>query len=819
MSRTVILSFGKGDLNNGFPEVTAQVWYANSSSQMRFKGRLLAKPEIFNCYNFWHSLYIDFYRNRSWRSRSVVDDDIELNDGDITNISFISVHDFDTISCELKENINDWLNSTSFFTINNQLRTELDTKEEIQFILETEDEILQKLPWHFWNFFEDYSQAEIALNTSDEYKRKQKITTAKKINKVKILVILGNSEGINTEDDKALIEKLEDAEPQFLVEPKLSELNNTLWQQGWDILFFAGHSSSQEKGKICINKTDSLTIDELKYGLKKAIERGLKLAIFNSCDGLGLARDLADLHIPQIIVMRELVPDMVAQTFLKHFLEKFSNGQSLYTSVRDAREQLQGEENNFPCATWLPIICQNPAEVSLTWEELRNGVRRDSQVPLPNNIPSIKAIPEKDRVHPQPRGIWHRLQVVFCTSVVVAGLVMGVRSQRILQALELPAYDMMMRMLPQEEPDDSLILITITGEDLQLPEQQERKAGLSDQALDMLLKKLEPHKPRVIGLDILRDFNVNPKYKNLATRMRQDGFIGICYMGAGTPNNPGSPKPPEVPIEQVGFSDVLTDKPYDIIRRHLLHAELRPTTRCGATEVSSLDAFSLKIALRYLEKKDIRPKFTSPPEQYLQLGNVVFKELETHSGGYQKLNASGHQILLRYRSVNGSPLNITDYKFTLKQVLRDEVNLNFIKDKIVLIGVDAPTIKDFFLTPYTQGQEEVMPGVIVQAQMVSQIVSAVLDGRSLLTVWSAWNEVLWVWAWSAVGGLLAWLWRSPIKLGLAFAIALSGSYGLCYVFLVQAVWIPFIPSVIALLVTSCSVIIYYIFHNPQSRRT
>ncbi len=58
--------------------------------------------------------------------------------------------------------------------------------------------------------------------------------------------------------------------------------------------------------------------------LRKAISRGLQLAIFNSCDGLGLANDLAELNIPQIIVMRSPVPDLVAQEFLKHFLKAFS---------------------------------------------------------------------------------------------------------------------------------------------------------------------------------------------------------------------------------------------------------------------------------------------------------------------------------------------------------------------------------------------------------------------------------------------------------------------------------------------------------------
>jgi hypothetical protein len=36
------------------------------------------------------------------------------------------------------------------------------------------------------------------------------------------------------------------------------------------------------------------------------------------------------LQIPQAIVMREPVPDKVAQEFLKHFLKAFSRGKSLY---------------------------------------------------------------------------------------------------------------------------------------------------------------------------------------------------------------------------------------------------------------------------------------------------------------------------------------------------------------------------------------------------------------------------------------------------------------------------------------------------------
>ena len=55
-----------------------------------------------------------------------------------------------------------------------------------------------------------------------------------------------------------------------------------------------------------------------------------------------------------MIFMREPLPDKVAQEFLKNFLTEFSAGKSLYQSVREAREKLQGLEGEFPCASWLP---------------------------------------------------------------------------------------------------------------------------------------------------------------------------------------------------------------------------------------------------------------------------------------------------------------------------------------------------------------------------------------------------------------------------------------------------------------------------------
>ncbi|NJQ98056.1 MAG: hypothetical protein HC784_11415 [Hydrococcus sp. CSU_1_8] len=56
---------------------------------------------------------------------------------------------------------------------------------------------------------------------------------------------------------------------------------------------------------------------------------------------------------------------------MRYFLKAFASGKSCHLAVREARERLQGLEDKFPCASWLPVICQNPTADTLTWRALR----------------------------------------------------------------------------------------------------------------------------------------------------------------------------------------------------------------------------------------------------------------------------------------------------------------------------------------------------------------------------------------------------------------------------------------------------------------
>ncbi|WP_017313933.1 CHAT domain-containing protein [Mastigocladopsis repens] len=375
---SVIIHPGIGDLNNGFPRGTIQLRDASQSVLMQFTISLPSAPELLTLYKRWRLLYMNLCGRMRLRSSPIEDDDIfEIDDEAITNVS--DYHDFKDLCRKLRQSINQWLDTQNFINIERQLRAQLDLTKEIRVIIVTDDEVLMRLPWHLWDFLEDYPFAEIALYHSEYYKISQISGEARsQRKKVRILAIIGNSQGMDLEAEA--LKKLQDSEVVFLVNPSRNELSTYLRNSiGWDIFFFAGHTQNEadtNRSIIYINTNiinNSITIEELEESFRAAIKKGLKLAIFNSCDGLGIALALGKLFLPTILVMREPIPHVVAKEFFKHFLNTFAIEQkSLYLAVRNAREKLQGLEDEFPAASWLPVIFQNPAVLAPTWQGFLN---------------------------------------------------------------------------------------------------------------------------------------------------------------------------------------------------------------------------------------------------------------------------------------------------------------------------------------------------------------------------------------------------------------------------------------------------------------
>ncbi|MBD2207414.1 CHASE2 domain-containing protein [Calothrix sp. FACHB-1219] len=770
MSKLVILKFSEGSFEQGFP-VTLQAGEEDKPMLVQEIGKLPPRREILELYETWYFLYI----NLGTKSRV-----LEKRSGQITNISTIE-------SCQqagkiLSKNLNDWLSSQEFIEIKNKLYLYLKKTDSVRILLETDNLQLQRLPWHEWNLFADYRLAEIAIAPPRYEKVEQLIKSG---DRIKVLAIFGDSNGINTEEDrKQLLKNIpNNTEIRFLVNPKLNDINQQLWDERYDILFFAGHSETvANTGKIYINSEDSLTIPQLQFALRQAIERGLKIAIFNSCDGLGLAQDLISLHIPQIIVMRERVPDLVAQEFLKYFLQEFYQNNLFYLAVRRARERLQGLEQNYPCASWLPIICQNPAFNPPKWQDLfaiESVHPSTTQHNLINNFISAR-----------PRNFL----IVLFASIFSTIAVIGARQTGLLEKFELIAFDQLMQIRPEEKVDERLLIVKADEQDI-----HKYNFPLPDNILAQAIDRLEQYQPTVIGLDIFRDVPREPGYARLAKQFQENSrLIAVCRVpDERVPNNPGIAAPKAITAEGVGFADIILDADH-VLRRHLLFLTPQQNTVCN-----SHNSFSILLAFNYLASKGIRPSLI---EETLILDSVDFRPLpyQGRAGGYHDINGEGTQILLNYRATK----DVTQIAKTvsLSQVINGSIKKQDVENRIVIIGVTGKTDGgDLIDTPYGK-----IPGLLVQAHAVSQILSAVLDRpkRALLRFWSLEAEILWIWGWCLVGGILVWRWRSPLFIIITITAATGILTGLCLLLLIQGIWVPLVPSALGLIITSGFVIIY-----------
>lgn len=370
----IVIQVKSGTFEKGF-RIQGDVFNNGTPiARLRNCRQLPAAQEVPRLYQAWRQAYGQLGQDPTARMGM---SSLQTVEGQTTNYSASSRCQQATQA--LESALKNWFAQSEFNLLDALIRAEsivhADQSVPVIFDFDTGDEatdtLLRKLPWHLWPLFRrTLLNAEVVLSTG-RYRQVEPLQ-----HPVKVLVVLGSSEGdINVDDDRQTWESIrhQGAQLTVLEQPKPEELDQQLRSHSWDILFFAGHSSSQQDrlddGYLQINDHEVIQLEYLDEALLRAAQKGLKLAIFNSCDGLGLAHFLARLEVPVpfSVVMREPVPDVIARKFLKEFLAEFSQDKPLYLAMREARSHLRCRQSNYPGATWLPILCQNPTQPELFW--------------------------------------------------------------------------------------------------------------------------------------------------------------------------------------------------------------------------------------------------------------------------------------------------------------------------------------------------------------------------------------------------------------------------------------------------------------------
>jgi adenylate cyclase len=390
--------------------------------------------------------------------------------------------------------------------------------------------------------------------------------------------------------------------------------------------------------------------------------------------------------------------------------------------------------------------------------------------------------------------LWKKPQVSVIFLSVIA-LIFTLRSGGQLQFLEWMALDLFFRLRPAETVDSRLVMVSIDETDIKALNQW----PMSDVQLVELLEKLKQLQPRVMGLDIYRDLPVPPGHQSLLNLFQSTpNLIGIEKAG-------GLVAPPATlkQLDQVGASDIILDDDGRVRRALLMVFD----------EEGYTFSLPMKLALQYLELEEIHLEELDPQQGTLKLGEAVFQPLQSDDGGYVRADVGGYQFLINYRAPACQDCQIFN-TVSMSDILNGDVDPDLIRNRIVIIGTTADSLKDTFFTPYSNTTS----GIELHAQIASQILNAALNNRRLIHVLPNWIEGIWIIFWAVVSTVTSWIiirirWKL-LSLYLTHSILLT----IAYVAFLLGWWIPLIPPLLAMLVLQISVTVYKAYLEREDRQ-
>ncbi|MBW2716372.1 MAG: CHASE2 domain-containing protein, partial [Deltaproteobacteria bacterium] len=222
-----------------------------------------------------------------------------------------------------------------------------------------------------------------------------------------------------------------------------------------------------------------------------------------------------------------------------------------------------------------------------------------------------------------------RLAVSALITAVVFAVIAGARSIGWLEALELGAYDWLLRSRPRVEMDDtSVVLIMLREEEIQ-------KYGhpLCDARMAVALAKLQDLDAIAIGVDIYRDNPIPSCSGQLGNRQLPSENTDLAEVALRDGRVVMIAKPLENPpiappsflegTGQIGVPDFNVDKD-GIIRRGLITYH--------SHENVPYFSLSLQLALRYLQAQEIYP--TNDPDQpeLIRIGDMTVPMFQSNDG-------------------------------------------------------------------------------------------------------------------------------------------------------------------------------------------
>nr|WP_242023849.1 EAL domain-containing protein [Nodosilinea sp. FACHB-13] len=374
---------------------------------------------------------------------------------------------------------------------------------------------------------------------------------------------------------------------------------------------------------------------------------------------------------------------------------------------------------------------------------------------------------------------------------MASALVTSAKVLTVLEPAELFLFDHLVRTRPSQDLDPRMTIVGITEADI-------RQYGwpLSDELLADVIKTLQVHTPRVIGLDLYRSTLSPSGSADLIEALAAPNLMAIMNVGS-TQGQGEVPPPPTIEPERVGFNDFPIDSD-GIIRRNLVFVR---------SPDGGYYSFALRVVMAY---KGYASEALTAEANHLYLGDRAILVLSARDGGYQNVDSRGYQILLRYHADQMPARHIS-----ISQVLSKQFDPAWIDDNIVLIGTTAASLKDRFYTPFSFNQdgEPTMPGVVIHGQMVRQLLDILTGQPASYRFLPPWAEGLWLWSWCLAAGTLVWVVKGPSELLLTSGLLLGGLGVVGWLGVNGLVWLPLAEPALGMVIAAAVVLAYKLLYR------
>ena len=392
-----------------------------------------------------------------------------------------------------------------------------------------------------------------------------------------------------------------------------------------------------------------------------------------------------------------------------------------------------------------------------------------------------------------------RLRDILTIASCASGLAIAATYLGLFQNIEWLTLDLWFRLRPTEQRESRITVVTISESDLR----RLRQWPIPDSILSELITKISQQKPRAIGLDLYRDFPVEPGTEELESVFRSTPNIVGVEKAIG---DRVSPPPALAKQQQVALADLLIDSDGKV-RRGLL------SVRVKSGEVKL--GLATRLALMYLTEEGVELKPVKNSQKRI-LGKAVFTPFRGNDGGYVRTDRGGFQILLNFRGREN-----TFNQISIFDVLNEKIPPNLLQDQLVLVGSIAPSLNDLFPTPYSEAESEYLPGVFIHANLASQIISEALDGRTSLKTFSEPLEWIWVLIWTGSSSIFTWKVLNRNSLLKRDIISLIRSTSIClilpeaillgssYLLFLLGWWLPVITAGFSVVFSTITVSGYY----------